>query len=142
MLTKKAKYALKALSLLASNGKPMPIADIAQKERIPKKFLEVILVELKKSGLLLSNRGRIGGYQLLKKPEEISIGKVIRIIDGSLANLPCASTQAYKPCAECADPETCTIRLTMIKVRDATAQILDHTSIADLQRHPYIFKFG
>jgi Rrf2 family protein len=141
MLTKKAKYALRALFILAKNtNTPMLIAEIAQQQQIPKKFLEAILVELKNHGLLSSNRGRQGGYRLIKKPEEISMGLIIRIIDGSLANLSCASSQAYTPCIECSDPNRCTIRQTMLKVHHATANILDTTTIADalIREHDFI----
>jgi Rrf2 family protein len=131
MLTKKAKYALRALFVLAQNNKPIVSAEIAQRQQIPKKFLEAILIELKKHGIVISNRGRIGGYMLIKKPDEITIGRIIRIIDGPIAQLACASVHAYSPCVECSNPEKCSIRLTMIKVRNATAHILDNTTIAD-----------
>ena len=135
MLSKKAKYALKALFALAQdnvNGqKSMLIAEIAKQERIPKKFLEAILLDLKNDGILYSKRGKTGGYALRKTPDQISIGEVIRVIDGPLALIPCASQSAYVPCDECIDVETCAIRLTMRKVRDATAAILDNTTLAD-----------
>ena len=135
MLSKKAKYALKALFALAQdnvNGqKSMLIAEIARQERIPKKFLEAILLDLKNDGILYSKRGKTGGYALRKTPDQISVGQVIRVIDGPLALIPCASQSAYVPCEECLDVETCAIRLTMRKVRDATASILDNTTLAD-----------
>jgi Rrf2 family protein len=135
MLSKKAKYALKALFALAQdnvNGqKSMLIAEIAKQERIPKKFLEAILLDLKNDGILYSKRGKTGGYALRKTPDQISIGQVIRVIDGPLALIPCASQTAYVPCEECIDVESCAIRLTMRKVRDATAAILDNTTLAD-----------
>ncbi len=135
MLSKKAKYALKALFALAQdnvNGqKSMLIAEIARQERIPKKFLEAILLDLKNDGILYSKRGKTGGYALRKTPDQISVGQVIRVIDGPLALIPCASQTAYVPCDECIDVETCAIRLTMRKVRDATASILDNTTLAD-----------
>jgi Rrf2 family protein len=135
MLSKKAKYALKALFALAQdnvNGqKSMLIAEIARQERIPKKFLEAILLDLKNDGILYSKRGKTGGYALRKTPDQISVGQVIRVIDGPLALIPCASQSAYVPCEECIDVETCAIRLTMRKVRDATAAILDSTTLAD-----------
>jgi Rrf2 family protein len=135
MLSKKAKYALKALFALAQdnvNGqKSMLIAEIAKQERIPKKFLEAILLDLKNDGILYSKRGKTGGYALRKTPDQISVGQVIRVIDGPLALIPCASQSAYVPCEECLDVETCAIRLTMRKVRDATASILDNTTLAD-----------
>src|SRR4051794_33846209 len=130
MLSKKAKYALKALSLLArnSNHPSMGIAEIADLENIPRKFLEAILLELKNQGILASKRGKGGGYLLLKHPEDISIGQIIRLIDGPLALTPCASRTAFKPCQECKAPDTCAIRFLMVKVRDSTAEILDTTS--------------
>ncbi len=135
MLSKKAKYALKALFALAQdnvNGqKSMLIAEIARQERIPKKFLEAILLDLKNDGILYSKRGKTGGYALRQTPDQISVGQVIRVIDGPLALIPCASQSAYVPCEECLDVETCAIRLTMRKVRDATASILDNTTLAD-----------
>jgi Rrf2 family protein len=135
MLSKKAKYALKALFALAQdnvNGqKSMLIAEIARQERIPKKFLEAILLDLKNDGILYSKRGKTGGYALRKTPDQISVGQVIRVIDGPLALIPCASQTAFVPCEECTDVETCAIRLTMRKVRDATAAILDNTTLAD-----------
>jgi Rrf2 family protein len=133
MLSKKAKYALKALFALArDNGQnSMLIGEIAQQEGIPKKFLEAILLDLKNHGVLHSKRGKTGGYVLRKSPDQITIGQVIRIIDGPLAQIPCASQTAYVPCAECTDAETCAIRITMRKVRDATAAILDSTSLVD-----------
>lgn len=140
MLSKKAKYALKALFVLAQNPvEAMVIADIASKQNIPKKFLEAILVELKNNGLLHSSRGRLGGYRLLKSPHEITLGQVIRIIDDPLANPLCSSHNTYKPCSECTHAETCIIRLTMLKVRNATAQILDSTTISDAINYNLVY---
>lgn len=138
MLSKKAKYALKALFALSqdnANGqKSMLIAEIARQERIPKKFLEAILLDLKNDGILYSKRGKTGGYALLKTPDQITIGHVIRVIDGPLALVPCASQTAYVPCDECTDVDSCAIRITMRKVRDATAAILDGTTLTDALR--------
>ncbi len=135
MLSKKAKYALRALFALATDNphgqKSMLIADIAQQEKIPKKFLEAILLDLKNHGILYSKRGKTGGYALRKTPDLITIGQIIRVIDGPLALVPCASQTAYVPCDECTDVETCAIRITMRKVRDATASILDNTTLVD-----------
>ena len=134
MLSKKAKYALKALITLARNAnhQSMGIGEIAEMDNIPRKFLEAILLDLKNHGILFSKRGKSGGYALLKTPGEISIGQVIRIIDGPLAQVACASKRFYQPCQECKDPATCAIRLVMVKVRDATAEILDNTSLRDV----------
>jgi len=134
MLSKKAKYALRALLALAreEDRGPVLIADLAHRENIPKKFLEMILLELKKHGILQSKKGKGGGYSLSKPPEAISFGYVIRVLDGPLAPLPCVSQIAYMKCEECEDEETCGIRIVMKEVRDATARILDGTSLADV----------
>lgn len=134
MLSNKARYAIKAvLSLAAEYGNgPVLIGDLARRERIPRKFLELILLELKAAGLLQSKKGRGGGYFLKFPPEQIAIGQVIRVIDGPLAWVPCASATATQPCAECTDVETCSLRLVMRQVRDATAEVLDNKSLAEM----------
>jgi Rrf2 family protein len=136
MLSKKAKYGLKALIRLGQErGKgPILISDLAKTERIPKKFLESILLDLKNQGILESRRGKGGGYLLAKPPREIFIGNVIRRLEGPLALVPCASVTAYRPCDDCVDERSCGIRLVMKEVRDATARILDRTTLADLLR--------
>ena len=105
------------------------IKDIAQAERIPRKFLEAILVDLKSGGLLRSRAGRSGGYELLRLPKEVSLGQVIRLMDGPLAPTSCVSQMAYARCSDCEDERTCLIRLVMKEVRDATARILDQTTL-------------
>lgn len=134
MLSKKAKYALKALLVLSREipGKPILISEIAEAEGIPKKFLELILLQLKKHGMLQSKKGKGGGYFLARDPALISFGQVIRIIDGPLAPLPCVSLTAYMRCEECGDENACGIRLVMKEVRDSTARILDGTSFAEV----------
>lgn len=136
MLSKKAKYALQALIQLAREYKqnPVLISELAQRERIPKKFLELILLDLKRHGILQSKKGKGGGYFLGKPPEAIAMGQVIRILDGPLAPLPCVSQTAYMKCEECRDEKTCSIRMVMQQVRDSTAGILDGTSLADLMQ--------
>ncbi|MFY9269865.1 MAG: Rrf2 family transcriptional regulator [Candidatus Manganitrophaceae bacterium] len=136
MISKKTKYALKALTRLAlDEGKgPVLIAELAQSEGIPKKFLEAILLELKNQGVLHSKKGKGGGYTLAKPAETIMLGSVIRTIEGPLAPLPCVSQTAYKRCDECPDEATCGVRMVMKEVADATAKILDHTSVADMCR--------
>ncbi len=144
MLSKKAKYALKALFVLAEHGEhqSMMISEIADKESIPKKFLEAILLDLKNHGILYSRRGKTGGYVLGKSPDQISIGQIIRIIDGPLAQIPCASETAFRPCDECKDTTNCSIRIVMRKVRDATAAILDNTTLADaVKKHPEVLNY-
>jgi Rrf2 family protein len=100
---------------------------------VPRKFLELILLELKNHGLLQSKKGKGGGYALARPPETINVGEIVRLIDGPIAPLPCVSKTAYMRCEECRDERTCGIRLVMKNVRDATASILDATSIADLR---------
>ena len=134
MLSQKTRYALKALLLLAADEKvnkgPVLIADLAKRGKMPQKFLEAILLELKNHGILQSKKGKGGGYSLGKDAEEIKFGNVIRILEGPLALLPCVSQSSYQRCNECHDEETCGMRLLFKEVRDATAQILDNTSLA------------
>lgn len=133
MLTQRAKYGLRAMSLLAARCPPggtMSIPDLAQEGHIPPKFLEAILLDLKRHGFLISRRGKSGGYALGQPAERVAIGDLIRALDGPLAPLPCASLTAYRPCADCADPANCDIRRLMRQVRDATAKILDGTTLA------------
>jgi Rrf2 family protein len=134
MLSKKSKYGLKALLELAGETGPRPIhaSELAERQGLPKKFLESILLELKRHGLLHSKKGRGGGYVLTRKPGDITVGQVIRVLDGPLALTPCVSRTAYRRCDECLDEETCGIRLAMKEVRDATAHILDNTTLAGL----------
>lgn len=106
-------------------------ADIAKKQRIPQKFLEQILLELARRGLVASRRGRNGGYALAKRPEQITIGDIIRIADGPLALIACASLTGYRRCTDCQDEKTCEINKVMRAVRDATSAILDHTTLED-----------
>ena len=132
MLSNKAKYALRALFALSQkyNQGPVLISDLATEEGIPKKFLELILLELKNQGILQSKKGKGGGYFLGKNPDSVTLGQVIRILDGPLAPLPCVSQIAYRKCEECEDEATCGIRIVMKEVRDATAKILDGASLA------------
>ena len=137
MLSMKTKYALKALTGLAREyekgpSHPMLISDLAEQERIPKKFLELILLELKNQGFLQSKKGKGGGYQLDRSPEVIKVGQVVRALEGTLAPLSCVSQTHYKACIECPDESTCGLKMVMKEVRDATAKILDGTSLADV----------
>ena len=134
MLTKKAKYGISAVLALAREYEhgPMLIADLAEQEKIPKKFLELILLELKNVGLLQSKKGKGGGYALGRPPSEVTMGQIIRILDGPLAPIPCVSKTAYRKCDECSDERTCGIRLVMKDVRDAIAEVLDHASLTDV----------
>ena len=135
MLSKKAKYAIKALQYLARNRDrgPVLIAEIAEREGIPQKFLEAILLELKKEGFLESRKGKGGGYFLGKPPEDVTLGAVVRKIEGPLALLPCVSQLHYRRCEECTDEATCGLRMVFKDVRDRTAEILDGTTLADVE---------
>jgi Rrf2 family protein len=132
MLTKKGKYGLKALADLARlpPGETAFITEIAERNNIPKKFLDAILLELRKVGILRSKKGPGGGYCLSKTPEEITIGQVIRTLDGPLAPIRCASRTAFEACEDCRHPEQCLVRLSMTEVRDAMADILDNMTLA------------
>ena len=134
MLSQRAKYALKAMIALASDRglQPLSVTDIAKRANVPRAFLEQILSDLKRRNLLISTRGARGGFRLARLPEDISFADIIRHIDGPLALAPCASCTAYRPCPECGDVKTCTLRKTLVKARDATAQVLEHTSLADV----------
>ena len=128
MISKKCKYAIKALLYLADNqddGRSIFSTEIAQIENIPQKFLETILRELRNFRLLESRRGKTGGYRLNKKPSEIKLTDLMRMMDGPIALLPCVSLNYYYPCAEC-DESRCTIKPVFEKVRDSTLSILEN----------------
>jgi Rrf2 family protein len=133
MLSQKAKYALKALCQLAGGpqGQLVLVSEIAEREQAPRKFLELILLDLKRHGLVYSQRGKNGGYALAKPASQITVGEVIRILDGPLAPLPCASLTGYRRCSDCDDEEKCPVRLVMRRVRDAMASVVDDTTIAE-----------
>ena len=134
MLSRKTKYALKALIALAEHGPeaPVRIADLAREQQIPAKFLELILLELRNQGILRSRKGKGGGYLLARDPGAIFLGQIVRMFDGPLAPVPCASQTAYVPCSDCRNEAVCGVHLAMKEVRDATAKILDGTSLAQL----------
>ena len=136
MLSKRSKYAIKAVLALARPRKTeaVRIADLARAEQIPKKFLEGILLTLRNNGLLQSRKGQQGGYLLARPPGDIYVGQIVRLLDGPLAPIPCASETAYIRCADCPDESRCAVRITMRAVRDATAAILDNTSVQLLLR--------
>lgn len=137
MLTQRAKYALRACIHLAEHHDgtaTIQIGEIAVAENIPGKFLEAILLDLRKAGLLQSQRGRHGGYRLARAPEHLSIGDIIRVIDGTLAPIRCASRLKFEPCADCDDAASCVIRWAMLKARDAMATVLDRCSLAEAAR--------
>lgn len=135
MLTNKGKYGLKALIDLASRpeGEMAQGAEIAARNNIPKKFLDAILGDLKVAGLVRAKKGPGGGYAMARPAAEITVGQAIRVLDGALAPIACASRNFYQPCDDCGDVETCKVRLLMLQARDAMAMILDSTSFADLR---------
>ena len=132
MLTRKGKYGLKAMLALAKEqGRgPVLIGALADQDRIPKKFLENILLELKHRGLVQSKKGPHGGYQLSRSPDRISVGEIIRALDGPLALVSCVSQTAYAACDECVTERDCVVRRVFQQVRDETARILDGTTLA------------
>jgi Rrf2 family protein len=135
-ISKRTQYGLKAMLALGSRfGEgPVLISTLAKEESIPIKFLELILLDLKSHGLLESKKGKGGGYLLSRPPSTVTIGSLLRIMEGPLAALPCASETAFRPCEECVDVESCGTRIILRQVRDATADILDRTTLADLLR--------
>ena len=134
MISKKTKYALKALMYLASEAgdSPVLIADLATAENIPRKFLEFILLSLRKGGILQSKIGKGGGYSLAAPPAAISLGAIIRILEGDMAPVQCLSTSSYSRCEECDDEQTCGIRLVMSDVDQALSRVLDRLTLADM----------
>jgi Rrf2 family protein len=132
MISQKARYALRALLFLAADtsGAPVQISEIAEKERIPRKFLEAILLELKKTGIVKSHRGRTGGYALGRPAKDISFADVLRVTDGPLALSPCVSVMAYHKCDDCFEESICAIRKALLAARDATARILESKNLA------------
>ncbi len=132
MLSNKAKYAFKAMFALArlEPGALLQANAIATQENISKKFLDLILLELRGAGLVRTVRGQHGGYALAKPPSEVTLGQIVRIIDGPLAPIACASVTAYRRCADCKDETACLVRQSMRRVRDAASDILDHTTLA------------
>jgi Rrf2 family protein len=120
-----------SLCRASRHGEPLMIAQISREQAIPKKFLEQILLELKRYGVVDSRRGRLGGYVLQRAPEKITFGEILRLIDGPIAPLPCLSKIAYRRCKDCADEATCEIRHVFARVADATREVLDRTTLAD-----------
>jgi len=133
MISQRAKYAMRALVALAAapDGTSVMISEISRQQVIPKKFLEQILLELKRAGIVDSRRGRLGGYVLAKPADRITFGEVLRLIDGPIALLPCLSKIAYRRCGDCAEEASCEIRRVFARVADASREVLDSTSLAD-----------
>jgi len=134
MISKKTKYGLKALIHLAAlqSKKPVLISELARAENIPKKFLEFILLSLRKGGVLQSRVGKGGGYYMTLAPSKISIGSIVRILEGDLAPIQCLSETNYARCDECLDETTCGIRLAMVDVNSAMRQVYDNLTLADM----------
>jgi Rrf2 family protein len=135
MLTKKGKYGLKALVHLAGRptGEATLVTDIAVSNDIPKKFLDTILGELRNAGLVNSKKGKGGGYTLAKPASEIKIGHIVRVLDGPLAPIQCASVTSYRRCEDCPDEKHCAVRLIMLEARNAIADVLDRRSLAEIR---------
>jgi Rrf2 family protein len=134
ILSKKTRYAIVALARLAREyGKgPMQIREISESEKIPQSFLENILLELKKAGILGSNLGKAGGYYLLKKPEEVSLAEIVRHFEGTISLMYCVSENSYRPCEFCKDEDTCQIRKVFKDIRDNTNAVLARTTLKEL----------
>jgi Rrf2 family protein len=132
MISQKTRYALRALLHLVEfgGGDPVQLATIAGAQQVPRKYLELIMLDLKRAGFVSSVRGPSGGYRLARTPEDISFGEVIRTLEGPIALVPCASVNFYAKCGDCHDEATCAIRRVMLIVRDQSAQILDNMSLA------------
>ncbi len=134
MISKKTKYGLKALTFIArQEEKTVPISLISESENIPHKYLESILLTLRKSGFLGSKKGKGGGYYLLKDASDILMTEVMRVLEGPIALLPCVSLNYYEKCDDCKDEALCSLNKLMIKVRDSTLQIFRNTSLEDLK---------
>lgn len=134
MLSKKTKYGIKALTYLArqENRTPVQIATIASSENISLKFLESILLSLRKNGFLGSKKGKKGGYYLLKDPKEIMMTTVMRVLEGPIAMVPCVSLNFYEKCDDCPDESNCAVHKLMIEVRDSSLKVFRNTSLADM----------
>ena len=133
MLSKKTKYGIKALVYIAKQEeKIIPIRDIAENENISQKFLESILLSLKKTGIVASKKGKAGGYYLIKEPSEVTMASVMRILEGPIAMLPCVSLNFYEKCDDCVSEETCSMHDVMADLRDASLSILNNKTLKDL----------
>jgi len=135
MLSHKARYALRALVELArKDGAQMTASDLSAAADAPRKFLEAILLEMSRRGLIRSRRGKFGGYVLARPADSITFAEVIRVIDGPLALAPCVSRTAFRKCDDCPDLATCSLREALLRARDATSDVLDRYSLADAAR--------
>ncbi len=140
MISQKTKYALKAMIALADeaagSGQALRIEEIAQRSATPKRFLEHILLQIKNAGMIGSKRGRTGGYHLIKEPRAISIGELLRLVDGPIAPLPCLSRTAYQRCEDCSDETTCRVRKLFADVFYAYLLMIESLTLADLVGTP------
>jgi Rrf2 family protein len=136
MISQRARYAFKALVALARAklGEGLQIRELCEQEKLPRKFLEQILMQLKMAGYVLSRRGRDGGYELLKPADLIMIGPMLRVVDGPIAPLSCLSRTAYKRCADCRDEASCELRIAFAKAYDGYLSTLETTSLAEVMR--------
>ena len=134
MLSKKTKYGLKALTYIAKSESddPVQVGEIAKSEKIPQKFLESILLTLRKSGFLGSKKGKHGGYYLIKETSEIKMTDVLRVLEGPIAMVPCVSLNFYEKCDDCLDEHECSVHKLMIQVRDNTLKVLRNNTLEDL----------
>lgn len=137
MLSKKTKYGLKALAYLGNqkDRKPVQISEIAEHENISQKFLESILLSLRKSGFLSSKKGKGGGYYLLKDPDQIYMTDVMRVLEGPIAMVPCVSLNFYEPCEDCPDEESCSVHKLMLQVRDSALAVYRNNTLKDILCH-------
>lgn len=135
MLTKKGKYGLKAMVHLAGQppGEATLVTDIAVSNQIPKKFLDTILGELRNAGFVNSKKGKGGGYALARPAHEIRVGHIVRVLDGPLAPIQCASKSSYRRCDDCSDERHCSVRLIMLEARNAISTVLDNRTLAEMR---------
>lgn len=133
MLAQKTRYALRALLFLTENhgGSAVQLARIAETQQVPPKYLELIMLDLKKAGMVTSVRGPKGGYTLARDPQSISFGEIVRVMEGPIALVPCASVNFYSRCGDCHDEATCAIRRAFAEIRDQSAAILEGISLAE-----------
>ena len=133
MLAQKTRYALRSLLYLVKEGAggPVQLARIAETQRVPPKYLELIMLDLKRAGFVRSTRGPKGGYVLARDPKDISFGEIVRVTEGPIALVPCASVNFYKKCGDCHDEATCAIRRVFAQVRDRSVDVLNSVSLED-----------
>lgn len=142
MISRKTKYALNALVYLTKQKDKGPtlISQVAESGNIPRKFLEAILLDLKRAGILGSKKGKGGGYYLLKSPDEVNVADVMRLFDGPIALLPCVTYRYYEKCEECQDEQTCGIRDAFLELRNMSVQMLKSNTLSDLIRRETLLK--